>query len=395
MSKGGYNKVLAQLRQSEAKNRDLQTANEVLRLANTAQGTQISELKSKTPKAEESKWRKMYNNSPIWGAIGVVAGIIVTGASAHSRAANLVIAGGYFLFWVVLCVEFIRMKVVETRPLRVFLNSVFCLFMFVALYAGWRITPKVTDQPDVIAELKTAAPWLFIKPNPDQSEGRQQPDLPVPNFRVEPEGQILPIRQPNQEETFMLEAHNLSGADIDHVRFSEDFFVAEVGAGKPMSSVKFRRYFGEGATNLLTAQFIDADDIALPQNNKVLFPVTGTVNVAPGQSGDDSMLLILMRREPGVRKLAGVRIKFTYQRYLDHKPFTYVTAYQYISSDGYRTFSGLSSGTRIYPSQARSELLDISDIKPYAADETKWEDATFGISFTNGKVRRFDADKEK
>lgn len=202
--------------------------------------------------------------------------------------------------------------------------------------------------------------------------------LPTPAFRVGPE-QVLVGTSP-----ISLIAYNDKGADIEHVTFEVECFVAEISEGDPLNTVEFFRYDTLSNIPLIPEQ------LDFPQDSN--YPFNFPAMIVLGPYNNINQLQILMSPEEGVQKLPGIRITTRYERHIDHKQFTNVAAYEVSSNDGWKTPYMISTGHALYG--LSDEILEITDIKQFLSDKSKWQDALFSVTIngstahgivTNGK----------
>jgi hypothetical protein len=368
VSKGGYNKLFKKFQEATTDNLTLrseliernQTISELRATASIP-----TEIREEKPK---SKLREVWTSTPVWGAIGVLAALIISPFSVKFM---------YALVWLVLCVEFIRIKFGETGLRRYAANAIFAVGLLATMIIGWPYLPKPKEEPNFDAALarfgdklpekiaaRVEADNSKLNPSAANQSVPPPPDR-IPNFSVGPE---LLTATPVVE----LIARNDYGANIEMVKYNVDYFVADMREGEPYSSIRFIRYHHLNEFPLLPAdQFVFREGASYPFK----IPLS-PISVNNG----DAVFTELMKEESGVKKIPGVRIVFKYERSSDHRSFSFATGYEYLSNDNYKTLSFITTGFNAYNSPAKAESADITDIKKYLTDASKWEEANVKIT---------------
>lgn len=165
MTKGGYQKLLHRFQEKENENTRLQREIE-------ERDKKISKLES-VPTAShaadrQSKVFEFWSSTPVWGAFGVLTGVILSRVTSRVALENLTAATIFIGFWIVICIEFVRLRAVENRFGRYVANAAFAVTLGMCLVVGWRFLPKTQSEPDVadsvVNEIRSIAPWLFERP---------------------------------------------------------------------------------------------------------------------------------------------------------------------------------------------------------------------------------------
>jgi hypothetical protein len=153
VSKGGYNKLLTKLQESNAENLRLQR--EVLardRSITVLKSESASDSQSKEqPTRKENKLWMFCNSTPVWAALSAMLTLYVSSAVSVKLT--------YGLVWTVVSVEFVRLEIVKSRVLRYVLNALFSLAVAASIVIGWPSLPKPKQEPDLdrkFAEWKEA-----------------------------------------------------------------------------------------------------------------------------------------------------------------------------------------------------------------------------------------------
>jgi hypothetical protein len=158
-----YSDLMQRFRNKEAENRQLLTS-----IAERDERIETLQhaVSANTPKT--SKFREFFASTPVWGAMGVLAGVVLSQLTSHADIQNIGIVFCFFATWGIFCLEFCHIRVFDDGRRRTIANFVFTVATAGATILGWWYLPKPKDEPDrgksVVAELRKVAPWYFEKP---------------------------------------------------------------------------------------------------------------------------------------------------------------------------------------------------------------------------------------
>jgi hypothetical protein len=105
-----------------------------------------------------SKLGSFWGSTPIWGAIGVLIGAIVSQVSIRLL---------FIVVWAVVFMEFVRVGFFERRLVKVFGNIAFGLGLGFVFFQLWKFSPKPKEPPTLDQYAETLAhrfPWLNNPP---------------------------------------------------------------------------------------------------------------------------------------------------------------------------------------------------------------------------------------
>jgi len=332
------------------------------------------------PSGTWNKLREFWTSTPVWGVLGVLATLVLSPISTTAL---------YGLCWLVLCFEFARLRVLANDPFRRrTANVVFAVLLGLSFLAAWPILPKPKEQPNIDRSLAVASDTIVSKIGAviDQHDKVSNPNVasppsdssieaikPKPDLHIRM-ASVSPTGAPGQY-SIAFNVENGPGADIDNAFYSVDYFIAERRALAPLQSVMFRRYAKEENLMLLLNK-----DTLLRQNNAATF----TIPLPAIRTNNLSFLSGLMAQEGDILKLAGLRVRINYERYLDRKRFDSQESYQIMSTDGYRTISGLFPKAEYFSDPTQKTRVSLEQIEPYLSDTRKWRDDVIAVS--PGKV---------
>jgi hypothetical protein len=124
----------------------------------SATSTIISKRTKEPPRSLRERLGSFWGSTPIWGAIGVLIGAIVSQLSI-----KLLFIG----VWVVVLMEFVRVGFFERTFAKVFGNIVFGLGLALVFFQLWKFSPKPKEPPTLDQYADTLArrfPWLNNPP---------------------------------------------------------------------------------------------------------------------------------------------------------------------------------------------------------------------------------------
>jgi hypothetical protein len=331
-----------------------------------------------TSPSNQSKLHDFWTSTPSWAAVGAMIGALASNISLWL----IVVAA-----WVIVCIDFIRVGFFSRGWRRNTANVVIPLALACLFFEVAKIAPRAASLPALDAYARTTVdafaqrfPWLKNAPKSDTTGNQQNPSsqpapaahLLNPDFSIEPTS----VEPPK----FMFKANNKSSTDLENIFFDIDYFIAEKKKGSPNSSVIFRRYFTVSGKQLLPN-----DDMLLRQNKSFSF----SVDFCPSHANEQLFITSLMLPEDNLMKLAGFRVTIRYDRYLDHKSFSYNKSYAVSSKDGFNTASGLDAGTRMFSYPMEPDVMLFGEILPYISDSSKWRDDILHVvlSGQSGRVQ--------
>jgi len=115
---------------------------------------EIHEEPTATNPTPRKKFAELWASTPVWGIIGVLVGAIVSQISL-----NLIFA----LTWAVLCFEFVRLRIFESKLPRYAANLAFSIMLGAACIFVLDILPKPKEQPSLDQQLDAfAARFPFL-----------------------------------------------------------------------------------------------------------------------------------------------------------------------------------------------------------------------------------------
>jgi hypothetical protein len=356
VSKGGYNKILQKLRESNAENLRLQS--EIIerdrRIAEMrppiAPGTE--DPLGKKDK-QESKLAKFWSSNAFWGVTSV---LVALGISPHSM--KLI----YGVMWAALCLEFFRIKIVERRKTRYVINSGFAAALASVFFLAWPYLPKPKEEPDLDQKLTKLgdaltekishlAPGSNSQPSPNGPS--PQHGLPAPFLTLEP-----PV-QPKTDNTgaFPLELLN-RGPDVEDIGWTLDPFVARKVRGQ--------------LTMLVVGTFTETPDPSkAPLRTNQGAPIS--VSFAPVQL---SVYQQVKRQYPA---LMGVRVTLSFRRYQDQRQFQIKRVYAFgppgvIYAPGTALDQGLS-----HSPYGSNDSISLSEVNALIDANERWVPAAVNV----------------
>jgi hypothetical protein len=195
MSKGGYDKLLRKLEESNAENLRLQQ--EVVASRQT-----ISELRTNVVieteepiqriKGIKAKIGKFWASTPFWSGVTLLLGAI------GSRVSTLLV---YFAAWLLAVIEYIRIGFFKKLYLRIISVCVFGIVLVPVLAVIWKITPAQKESPTLDQQIDAVAkkfPWLVTGPKMEipKAEIPQSPEHTHLSYLSIPEIEGAFLHQP-------------------------------------------------------------------------------------------------------------------------------------------------------------------------------------------------------
>jgi hypothetical protein len=122
---------------------------------------QIDTIKQAISKPQ-SKLTQFWTSTPVWGVAAVLLTLYIS-----PRSVKVV----YFLAWVILCSEFVRVGFFESnRSRRYVVNTLFSVSLAILIIIGWPYLPKPGPEPDFDRSLQAFGDKLMKKINDRSAE---------------------------------------------------------------------------------------------------------------------------------------------------------------------------------------------------------------------------------
>ena len=157
---------------------DQSVADALLRLGPhpTAAGDRSTEAQA-PPKEASHKWANLWRSTPIWGAIGVLAGTLLAQVSVI-----LVFVG----VWLVFCIEFVSLRLIGNKPIRYICNVTFMVALAATFWGLWLVAPRPSTPPTLDQQMDAFAkrfPELLHAEDHPVAKSSSPPSQPPPGLQ--------------------------------------------------------------------------------------------------------------------------------------------------------------------------------------------------------------------
>jgi hypothetical protein len=135
-------------------------------------------------KEASHKWTELWRSTPIWGAVGVLAGTLL---------AQVSVILVFIAVWLVICVEFVSLRLIPNKPVRYLCNFAFGAVLAMAFWGLWRVAPRPTTPPTLDQQMDAFAkrfPELlhgddhsFVKASAAKTEAPARPQESKPRIQ--------------------------------------------------------------------------------------------------------------------------------------------------------------------------------------------------------------------